>query len=180
MRTTSCDLGKDGRDSGRGAPPITRDKGKGPILPDDVDTLVDDELSLSSSPSLNLPPLMNTRESKKTRSPKMPSPYPAFSDVVSGASSKARRKAGRRQYRSGPALGNPPMLPPVPPAQLAFDTVPMLYIPSAALIWRPDDMLSSPLGQHILNYEPPCRFVMSAFTMALLTLIIRWGSSIFF
>ena len=29
---------------------------------------------------------------------------------------------------------------------------------SAALIRRPDDMLSSPIGQHILDYEPPRGF----------------------
>ena len=33
-----------------------------------------------------------------------------------------------------------------------------------ALIRRPNDMLSSPLGQHILDYELH-RFVISAFTM---------------
>ena len=40
-----------------------------------------------------------------------------------------------------------------------------LYMQSAALIRRPDDMLSSLLRQHILDYEPPCRFVILAFTM---------------
>ena len=34
-----------------------------------------------------------------------------------------------------------------------------------ALIRRPDDILSSPLGQHILDYEPYCRFVISTFAM---------------
>ena len=33
----------------------------------------------------------------------------------------------------------------------------------AALIHRPDDMLSSPLGQQILDYEPPRGFVIPTF-----------------
>ena len=49
-----CDLGKDLRDRGSAAQPIARDKGKEPIAPNDVDTLTDNVLSLSSSPSLSL------------------------------------------------------------------------------------------------------------------------------
>ena len=49
------------RDSGRDAQSIARDKGKGPIPPNDDDTLMDDELSSGSSPSLNLSPTKNTR-----------------------------------------------------------------------------------------------------------------------
>ena len=37
----------------------------------------------------------------------------------------------------------------------AFNTGPTLYIPLVAVIRSLDDMLSSPLRQHILNYEPP-------------------------
>ena len=33
-----------------------------------------------------------------------------------------------------------------------------------AMIQSPDDMLSSPLGRHILNYEPPRGFVIPTFT----------------
>ena len=50
----SRDLGKDVRDSGRAARLIAHNKGKKPIVPDDVDTPVDDELSSGSSPSLSL------------------------------------------------------------------------------------------------------------------------------
>ena len=146
------------RDSGYNAQSIPRDKGKGPIPPDDVDTPADDELTSSSSPSLNLSLEKDTRESTRTRSCKRPSPHLAFSDVVSGASPRARREVGKRQYRSDQALGNPPVLPPstlppVPPAQPAFGTVPTFYISPIALIRRPDDILSSPspIGQHILD-----------------------------
>ena len=55
-------------------------------------------------------------------------------------------------------------LPPAPPAHPAFSTVPTLYVPPEALIRRLDDMLSSPLGQHILDYEPPRGFSIPSFT----------------
>ena len=55
-------------------------------------------------------------------------------------------------------------LPPMLLVHLAFGAVPMFYIQPTALIRRPDDMLSSPLGQHILDYDPPRGFVIPAFT----------------
>ena len=39
------------------------------------------------------------------------------------------------------------------------------YTQPTTQIRGPDDILSSPLGQHILIYELPHRFVMPAFTM---------------
>ena len=85
----SRDLGKDVRDSGRDTQLITRNKGKGPVVPGDIDTLVDDELSSGSSPSLNLSLAKNTQESTRTRSRNRLSPHPAFSDAISGASRRA-------------------------------------------------------------------------------------------
>ena len=55
-------------------------------------------------------------------------------------------------------------LPPAPPAHPTFGTALTFYVPSIALIRRPDDMLSSPLGQHILDYEPPRRLAIRTFT----------------
>ena len=78
---------------------ISHDKGKGPTAPENVDTLTNDELSSSSSPSLNLSPVKNTWESTRTISHKRPSPHLAFSDAVGGASRTARKEAGGRQYR---------------------------------------------------------------------------------
>ena len=56
------------------------------------------------------------------------------------------------------------MIPPVPLLHPSFDTGPTFYMSSAPLIQGPDDMLSSPLGQHILDYEKPRNFIL-AFTM---------------
>ena len=62
------DLGKDARDRGHDAQLIARDKGKGLVALDNVETPVDDELSLGNFPSLNLSLAKNTRESTRTRS----------------------------------------------------------------------------------------------------------------
>ena len=162
---------------------ITRNRGKEPIIPDDVDTPTDDELSSINSPSLSLSPAKDARESRKARSSKRPSYHPAFSDSVSGVSRRGRREERRRQNQPDQALRNalvlpvgtmppvlpvglmPPvlpastmtlvlptgMMPPMPLIHLAFGSGPTFYIPLVALIRKPDDMLSSPLGQHILN-----------------------------
>ena len=48
-------------------------------------------------------------------------------------------------------------------AHPAFGVGPTFYMPHAALVRRPDDMLSSPLEQHILDYEPPRGFIIPDF-----------------
>ena len=92
----SRDLGKDVRDSGRAVHPIARNRGKEPIIPDDVDTPAYDELSLGSSPSLSLSPTKNARESIKAKSCKKPSHHLAFSDVISGTFHRAKRETSKR------------------------------------------------------------------------------------
>ena len=54
-------------------------------------------------------------------------------------------------------------MPSMPLVHLGFGTGSTFYMPPVALIRRPDDMLSLLLGQHILDYEPPCGFVIPAF-----------------
>ena len=164
---------------------IARNKEKGPIVLDDVDTLADNKLSSGSSPSLNLSPVKNTRESIRTKLHKRPLPYLVFSDTVGGASRRARREASRRQYRPSQASRNSLVLPsgtlpPVPPTHPAFGTSPTFYVLLAALIQRPDDMLSSPLGKHILNYELPASFPfqLSPRSMAQLTPMITYFTTI--
>ena len=56
------------------------------------------------------------------------------------------------------------MLPPMPPMHLTFGATPTFYIQLTTLIRRPDDMLSSPLGQHILDYDPTRGFFILDFT----------------
>ena len=61
----SRNLGKDVRDNGRAVHPIASNKGKEPIIPDNVDTLAYDELSSSNSPSLSLSPVKNARKTQR-------------------------------------------------------------------------------------------------------------------
>ena len=42
---------------------------------------------------------------------------------------------------------------------------PVLYMPPTTMIRGPNDILSSPLGQRILDYEPPRGFIMPTFAM---------------
>ena len=149
---------------------IARNRGKELVISDNVNTLVDDALSSSSSPSLSLSPTKNARESTKAKSCKKPSHYLAFSDAISGASCRARREAGRKPNKPDQATGNVLVLPvgqmpPIPFVHPPFGTGPTFYMLPVALIRRPDDMLSPPLGQHILDYEPPHGFVILAFAM---------------
>ena len=51
------------------------------------------------------------------------------------------------------------------PMHPAFGVGPKFYTQPAALIQGPNDMLSSPLGQHIFSYVLPRGFVILAFTM---------------
>ena len=107
----SLDLGKDARDSGRVVHPIARNRGKDPIIPDDVDTPADDEFSSGNSPSLSLSLVKNSRESTKAKSRKRPSHLPALSDVISGASHRARKEVGKRKNQSVQVPRNASVLP---------------------------------------------------------------------
>ena len=147
----SHNLGKDVRDCGRLVHPITHHKGKEPVIHDNVDTPEDDELSSGSSPSLSLSPSKNIPESIRAKSHKKPSHHPAFSDAISGASRRAKREARKRQNKPGQAHGNVLVLlagtmPPMSFIHPTFGTGPTFHMPLVALIRRPDDMLSLPLG----------------------------------
>ena len=46
-----------------------------------------------------------------------------------------------------------------------FGVAPAPHMLTSTIVREPEDMLSSPLGQHILSYEPPRGFVIPCFTM---------------
>ena len=156
----SRDLGKDVPDNSQVVRPIARNRGKEPIVPDDVDSPADDELFSRSSSPLSLSPEEDARGSIKAKSHKRPLQHPAFSDVVSSAFRRVRREAGRRQNQPVQASGNvsvlpegatPPvlpvgMMPPIPLVHPAFGAGLTFYMPPTTLIRRPDDILFSPLG----------------------------------
>ena len=121
-------------------------------------------------------------EGTKAKSRKRPSHHPFFNDAISGTSSRARRETSKRQNQLVQGPSSASVLPEgmMPPALLvgmmpqmsfvhpAFSVGLAFYMPHAALFRRPDDMLSSlssPLGQHILDYELPHGFVLPYFAM---------------
>ena len=57
------------------------------------------------------------------------------------------------------------MAPPLPFMYPTFEAAPAPLLVSFTAVRGPEDMLLSPLGQHILSYEPPCGFVIPSFAM---------------
>ena len=55
--------------------------------------------------------------------------------------------------------------PPLPFGYPAFRATPVSFMPIPTVVRGPEDMLSSPLGQHILSYEPPHGFAIPPFAM---------------
>ena len=55
--------------------------------------------------------------------------------------------------------------PPLPFRYPAFGTASIPFMPLPTAIRGPQDMLSSPLGQYILSYEPPHGFTIPPFAM---------------
>ena len=57
------------------------------------------------------------------------------------------------------------MSPPLPFMYPTFGAAPAPRLVSFTTVRGLEDMLSSPLGQYILSYEPPCGFVIPSFAM---------------
>ena len=146
--------------------PLARaNKGKEPLLPNHSDHQADDELSSDSSPlPHHSPPPSNEEAESRKRPPRQ------SSRAMSGTRRRVRREGSRDGPRSQLALEHvatrfegtaPPFLHTrYPPGALP--------VPHAALyphVQGPYDMLSSPLGQHILDYEPPRGFIIPPFAM---------------
>ena len=81
-----------------------------------------------------------------------------------------RIEFSRERWQSKRALEKIPAwlkgaAPPLPFWYPAFGDALVLYIPIPTAIQGPDDMLSSPLRQQILNYEPARGFAIPSFAM---------------
>ena len=145
---------------------VPRNREKEPIIPDEADILADDELSLGISPPLGLSLTKNIRAKLHRKT----SYRLAFSDAIRGASHQARREASRGLNQQNRALGDASALvtdtmPSMAFVHPTFGTGLTFYMLLVAPIQGPDDMLSSPLGQRILKYEPPLRFAKPAFAI---------------
>ena len=147
------------------APPIQPNKGKEPVLPGESDPPADDELSSGGSPLPDRsPPKSNVEAESRKR------PLRCSSRSVSGVHYRVRRDAcrDRRHLVLAPEhipalLGG--MAPPFSSLHLPFEAAPVPHMVSFSVVRGPEDMLSSPLGQHILSYEPPRGFVIPPFAM---------------
>ena len=71
---------------------------------------------------------------------------------------------GRQSAKNMPARHGG-MVPSLPFMYPTFGDAPASHLVSFTVVRGPEDMLSSPLGQHTLSYEPPRGFVILPFTM---------------
>ena len=153
---------RDTQDSGQAKHPVVCVKGKKPIALDDVDTRADDELSSGSL----LNPSLVKGKSNEDRSRQRHSHHPAFSN---SNGSTFHRATSRGQNQPNEVPGNAFTLPtgtmPIQLVYHVFEEGSALYMPPITAIRGPNDILSLPLGQHILDYEPPRGFIMPTFAV---------------
>ena len=126
---------------------------------------MDDELSSDSSPLPDLPLPKNNVEAESRKRPPRRS-----SRSVRGMPHRVRREFSRERRQSERAPENIPAwlggtTPSLPFGYPTFGVAPVPYMHVPAVVWGHEDMLSSPLGQHILNYEPPHGFAIPPFAM---------------
>ena len=147
------------------APPVQSSKGKEPILPGDSDPSANDELSSSSSPLPDRSPPQNNAETESKKRPPRRS-----SRSISSMCRQIRKGVSRHKQHSELAPENMPtrhvgMAPQLPFIYPTTRVAPAPHLVSLTAVRGPEDMLSSPLGQHILSYEPPRDFVIPPFSM---------------
>ena len=146
-------------------PPPRPGKGKEVVAPDDVDLPTDDELSSGSSPLPRCSLSPNAAEAHSRKRPPRRS-----SRSISVTRRRVRREPSRdqrlptptHQYVPDRAGGLPPPMPSMYPPYGAAPTQ-QVIVPS--VVRGPQDMLSTPLGQHILDYDPPYGFSIPPFAM---------------
>ena len=146
-------------------PPTRKNKGREPSLPNHSNPPTDNKLSSSSSPlPRHSPPRSNAEAESRKRPPRH------SSRAISGTHRRMRREASRDMPHSELALEHMPtwvggIAPQFLPTQYPFGAPPAPHAASYPPVRGPYDMLSSPLGQHILDYEPPRGFVIPPFAM---------------
>ena len=127
--------------------------------------MADDELSIGSSSLPRRSPSPNAVKAHSRKRPPRRS-----SRFISVVRRWVRREPCRDQRSPSPAHqyvldqdgGLPPPVSSMYPPYGAAPT-PQMIIPST--VRGPQDMLSTPLGQHILDYDPPSRFSIPPFAM---------------
>ena len=160
---TQLEAGRAGqsREPPRPFPPSRPGKGKEVVVPDDVDLLADDELSSGSSP-FTIP--------EGHGSPLEKRPPRQSNRSISVARRWVRREPSRDQRPPTPAHQYVPdraggLPPPVPSMYPPYGAAPASHMIVPSAVRGPQDMLSTPLGQHKLDYDPPCGFSIPPFAM---------------
>ena len=100
----------------------------------------------------------------RKRSPRRPS------RSVNVTRRRARREPSRDQRPPTPAHKYVPdraggFPPPMPSMYPPYGAAPMPQMIALSAVWGLQDMLSTPLGQHILDYDPPRSFSIPPFAM---------------
>ena len=113
----------------------------------------------------DLSPPKNNMEAESRKRPPRPS-----SRSVNSMHRQVQREISREQRQSEQAPENVPtwhrgIAPPLLFMYPTFRAAPAPHMLTSTTVRGPEDMLSSPLGQHILSYEPPCGFVIPSFAM---------------
>ena len=129
------------------------------------DPPTDDKLSSGSSPLLERSPPQNNAEAESKKRPSRADPADS-----SLARRRVRRGASRDRRHSELAPEYVPVrirgiAPQFPSKHHPFGAASVPHLVSFSIVRGPEDMLSSPLGPHILSYEPPHGFIMSSFSM---------------
>ena len=156
---------KQSREPPRPFPPSRPNKGKEAAVLDDINLPANDELSSSSSPLPCRSPSPNAAEDHfRKRLPRR------SSRSVSVARRRMWTEPSRDQIPPTPAHQYVPDrtrdLPrPISTMYPPFGAAPAPHTIFASAIRGPWDMLSTPLGQHILDYDPPCGFSIPPFAM---------------
>ena len=161
---TQLEVGRAGhsREPPRPFPLARPNKGKEVAAPEDVDLPADDELSSSSSPLPHRSPTLDAAEALLRKRPPCPSSW-----SISVVRHRARREPSRDRRPPTPAHQHVPdrvggFPPPMPSLYPTYGVAPMI---APSVVQRPQDMLSTPLGQHILHYDPPRDFSIPPFAM---------------
>ena len=145
-------MDRNARGSSHPTPLVKQNKGKEPIRPEDSDVAADDELSSGSSPFQDLTPPKNNVEAELRKRPICHS-----SRFVSDMPYRVRREFSRERRQLECAPENiPAWLGGVAPSLSfrypTFGVAPISYIPAPTDVRGPEDMMSFPLGQHVLSY----------------------------
>ena len=156
---------KQSREPARPFPPSRPDKGKEVAAPDDIDLPMDDELSSGSSLLPRRSPSPNTAKAQSRKRAPCRS-----SRSISVARRRVRKEPSRDQRPPTPAHQYVPdraggFPPPVPSMYPPFEAAPAPQLIFSSAVQGLQDMLSTPLGQHILDYDSPRDFSIPPFAI---------------